>query len=230
MFYNSDDKKELKLLDKNNNNYLDLMELNKQDAEAFRLWFESIIINIYNKNILIPESYSDCSGIIRYSYKESLKKHDQTWISNNNYKSKIFNDVEKYNYPDIPFIGEKLFLIDNNIKDLKSYSNFASARYLIEHNMKKIGKNINNAISGDILAFFHPYDIEYPYHLMVYIKQKNNDYVIYHTGPISIENPGELRLVLIDNLKYADPTWMIDEKNKNFLGIYRFKILGDYFE
>jgi len=230
IFYNSNDEKELILSDRNDNNYLDLIELNKKDSESFSLWFKSIIINIFKENIKVPESYSDCAGIIRYAYKESLKKHDQEWISKNNFKSNIYNDVGKYNYPDIPFIKEKIFLIDKNIREINSYSNFASARYLIEYNMKNIGKNIDNAVSGDILAFFHPYDIDFPYHLMVYIQQKENNYVIYHTGPLSESNPGELRLVLVDDLKYADPTWIVEDKNNNFLGIYRFKIIGDNIE
>lgn len=228
--YNSTDKKQENFTDINNNNFLDFLELNSKDSKSFNLWFNNIVINVFNKNINIPDNYSDCAGLIRYSYKESLKVHDQEWIKNTGYKGYKFEDIKKYNYPYIPFIGSKIFLTDYNIYNIDHYSNFASARYLIEFNMKKISKNIKYAQSGDILAFFHPQDIEYPYHLMIYIKQNNTEYVIYHTGPISENNPGELRLVLADDLKYADPTWALDENNNNFLGIFRFKILSDNFE
>lgn len=230
IFYSHEDVEKNKLEDLNKNSYLDLLELNKDDSKSFTFWFTNIIINIFNGDMKIPNSYSDCAGLIRYAYKESLKKHDQAWIKNNGYKGYIFQDVNKYNYPNIPFIGTDIFLIGSNIHSKNNYSNFASARYLLEFNMNYLGKNSINAKTGDILAFFHPNDIEFPYHLMVFIEVNSKKYVIYHTGPISENNPGELRLTKIEDLKFADPTWIADKDNKKFLGFYRFKILSDIYE
>ena len=227
MFYNYKDNKNDFAKDLNKNNYLDILELDNKDSESFNLWFSNIIINIFNEDMLIPKNYSDCAGLIRFAYKEALKKHDQHWLNTNNYKGFIYEDVRKYNYPEVPFINTDIFLVDDIVHDKNSYSNFASARYLIEYNMDYLGKNLINAKTGDILAFFHPNDVEFPYHLMIYIEQYNQRYVIYHTGPISDKNPGELRLTKIDNLKYSDPSWIADKENKNFLGYYRFKIISD---
>jgi hypothetical protein len=230
IFYNYEDKQNILVKDINKNNYLDILELNNKDSKSFNLWFSNIIINIFNENMHIPNNYSDCAGLIRYAYKEALKKHDQYWLNINNYNGFIYEDVKKFNYPDVPFVKTNIFLIDENIHNKNSYSNFASARYLIEYNMKYLGKNMINAKTGDVLAYFHPNDVEYPYHLMIYIEQNKQKYVIYHTGPISNENPGELRLTKIENLKYADPSWIANKENKNFLGYYRFKILSDNYE
>ncbi|MDK2945565.1 DUF1175 family protein [Geotoga petraea] len=230
IFYDYNDIYKIELNDHNNNNYLDILELNIEDSKSFYLWFSNIIINVVNNDMKIPDSYSDCAGLIRYAYKESLKKHDQTWIKETGYKGNIFKDIKKYNYPEIPFIGTDIFYLGEDIFVKKNYSNFASARYLVEFNMDYLGSNIVNIKTGDILAFFHPYDIEYPYHLMVYIEQNRERYVIYHTGPISENNPGELRLTNFEDLKYADPSWIANKENKNFLGFYRFKILSDNYE
>lgn len=204
----------------------DILKLNRDDSQRFIEWFTSIIVSIANGDMQLPENENDCSGLIRYAYKEALKKHDHIWAQQVNFNGYMLNDVKAYNYPQIPFIGTKLFKInDKDFDDINNYSVYASARYLIEHNLDFVSKNINTARTGDIAAFFHPSDYEFPFHLMVLIKEKGINVVIYHTGPIDSNNKGEMRIVKVEDLVQADPSWMIHEKNRNFLGFYRFKIL-----
>ncbi len=174
----------------------------------------------------MPENYSDCAGLIRYAYKETLKKHDEKWIIKNNYNGPVFKDL-KYNYPDVPYIGIKLFRKRSGVFNPdtidKDFSDYVTARYLIEFNFDFISKDINKAKSGDILAFFHPEDPSFPYHLMVYISYNNENYLIYHTGPI--EGGGYIKVVKIKDFFKFDPSWLPVETNKYFLGIFKFKIL-----
>lgn len=212
-------------LDTNNNSYPDILELDYNDSNNFRLWYSSILMGILKKDISLPESYQDCAGLVRFVYKETLKNHDNAWIKQSNYKGPIFNNIKKYNYPNLPFIKTKLFKIKNGLK-VNNFSAYASARYIIEFNMDYISKDIMLAKNGDILAFFHPEDTDFPYHLMIFFKNTKDKYAIYHTGPINSNNNGEIRVVKINDLSLVDPTWRVNEDNKYFLGIYKFKILN----
>lgn len=211
--------------DKNLNGFEDSLEFNEEESILFRNWFTNIVINTAIKNKL-PENYSDCSGLIKYAYKETLKKHDAKWITKNEYDGPIFENL-RYNYPDIPFLGVKIFRKTSGVFNLDTididFSEYVTARYLIEFNMDFISRNINDAKSGDILAFFHPEDPEYPYHLMVFIEYNNEDYLIYHTGPI--EGGGYIKIVKLKDFFKFDPSWLPIKENKYFLGIYKFKIL-----
>jgi len=54
-----------------------------------------------------------------------------------------------------------------------------------------------------------------------------DDLVVYHTGPID-KRPGEMRLLrLSELLRHPSPRWRPVEGNNNFLGVYRWKILGE---
>lgn len=216
------------VIDSDSNDFPDILQLSSKDSRIFQYWFNNIILNIANDYMYLPDSYQDCAGLIRYAYKEALKPHDQNWLQKTGFRGKIIEDVSKYNYPNIPFYETKIFKISENGIEPDSFSDYATARYLIEFNMKYLSKDLKTAENGDILAFFHPEDPEFPYHLMVYYKDPNTNeaFAIYHTGPINEHNNGELRVVKIENLHKADPTWMATIENRNFMGIYRFKILS----
>lgn len=84
------------------------------------------------------------------------------------------------------------------------------------------------SVPGDIAVFFHPEDVEMPYHLMIFIRNLNvvdhEGWFVYHTGPIG-ESPGELRFVRYSELVNYDPSWAPLEINPYFLGFYRFRFL-----
>ncbi|WP_305081932.1 DUF1175 family protein [Oceanotoga teriensis] len=212
------DKKGIKI--NNKTDIENILKLNQEDSENFNNWFNSIIINIANNNMKLPENYADCAGLIRFAYKESLKKHDSKWLLEKGYKGIIYEDINKYNYPEIPNIGTNIFKSEDN------WTNFVSARILIEKNMKYIGKDINKAESGNILYFIHPEDINFPYHVMIYIKNYGEDFLIYHTGPVDNDNLGEIRVVKLEEIKLSDPTWMPIKENGYFRGIFKFQILS----
>jgi hypothetical protein len=213
--------------DINNNGFPDIVELNYEDSEKFIRWFSSIVISVLKGDMKLPTNENDCSGLVRYAYKEALKKHDFNWAQSSGFKGNLLEDIKKYNYPYVPYLKTNIFKNKAGNYNVENFGVYASARYLIEENMNFVSKDKSKARTGDIVAFLHFDDPEFPYHLMVYFNELGKEYVVYHTGPLDINNPGVMRSVLVSELFRADPSWMIDLKNKNFLGFYRFKILSN---
>jgi uncharacterized protein YfaT (DUF1175 family) len=221
-----------KVEDKNLNGFPDVVELKGKDEKNFRNWFTNIANSLYyNDTKFWKEDQRDCAGFVRFCYKEALKIHDKYWIQKMNYKGKIFDDVQKYNYPNVPYLGVNIFRIKSGLSlDKDNFSFYASGRYLKEFNLQFETKNIDQAIPGDVLVYFHPEDSSFPFHLMIYLGNlgMRNDYgwVIYHTGPIN-SSGGELRRVKITELMKADPSWLPLPSNPRFLGLFKFKVLDN---
>ncbi len=215
--------------DSDEDGYPDSLELDQKDSIRFRNWFVNIALHVFqNDSPLWSQSERDCAGLIRFCAKEALKKHDSNWLKKSNYKGTILPDVEKYNYPDLPLIGSKLFRISSgSYKGPEDFSTFAVCRILVESSMEFVSKDIKRASVGDILVFVHPEDFEMPYHAMIYLGKlgTSQDWILYHTGPIN-ESAGEMRLVRLDVISSLDPSWEISERNKYFLGFFRFKFLN----
>ena len=217
-------------LDNDEDGYPDSLELDREDSERFRNWFVWIALAaLMNDPVLWNVEERDCSGFVRYCAREALKRHDEWWLRLTKYSGPVFEDVQKYNYPNLPLVGEKMFrIVKGKFESEKDFSYFATARILVECSLRFVTKDIKKARAGDILVFFHPQDFEFPYHLMIYVGEiltKDETWLIYHTGPIG-DGPGELRLVRLKELMNYDPTWRPTENNHNFLGFYRFKFLN----
>lgn len=216
--------------DHDEDGYPDCLMLDLKDSERFRNWFIWIAIDTFKNNTLLwNKDEMDCAGLVRYCAREALRRHDSFWFERSGYTGPVFEDVEKYNYPNIPIIGRRMFRINKGrFQDSSDFSTFAIARILYENSMKFVTKDINLANPGDIMVFFHPEDFEFPYHLMIYVGNlgiaDHQGWVLYHTGPIG-EGTGELRFVKYTELAGLDPSWVPNVKNKYFLGFFRFKFL-----
>ncbi|WP_448523886.1 DUF1175 domain-containing protein [Pseudothermotoga sp.] len=216
--------------DSDGDGYPDSLELDREDSERFRNWFVWIALStLANDSILWSQKERDCAGFVRYCAREALRRHDEWWLRTTKYSGPTFEDVQKYNYPNLPLVGEKMFrIVKGRFESEKDFSYFATARILVEYSLRFVTKDVRKARAGDILVFFHPQDFEFPYHLMVYageILTKDEAWLVYHTGPIG-DGPGELRLVRLKELMDYDPTWWPTEDNQNFLGFYSFRFLN----
>lgn len=217
--------------DKDEDGYPDCLMLDLKDSERFRNWFIWIGISAFNNDSPAwNKDEMDCAGLIRYCAREALRKHDSLWFERTKYTGPVFQDVEKYNYPNVPIIGKKIFRIKKGkFQDSSDFSTFAVARILYQNSLKFVTKDVSFSKPGDIMVFFHPEDFEFPYHLMIYVGNlgvaDHQGWVLYHTGPIG-GSTGELRFVRYSELAELDPSWAPVSKNKYFLGFFRFKFLS----
>jgi len=217
--------------DEDGDGFPDSMELRGKDAWNFRNWFIHIANSLYySETSRWREEERDCAGFVRFCFIEALRVHNNLWVKKMNYTGPIFEDVQKYNYPNIPIAGDKPFrIVSPPFRGSQDFSYFASSRYLKEYNLTFVTKNVEEALPGDIMIYFHPQDVSFPFHMMIYMGNlgltDDEGWVVYHTGPV--EGGGELRKVKWRDLLNADPAWQPDILNPHFLGFFRFNILDN---
>ncbi|MCP4131995.1 MAG: DUF1175 family protein [bacterium] len=193
------------------------------DREAFRNWFVRIAESQYLKrNGTWNKKERDCSGLVRFAYKEALKKHNLQWQRKHGIViDKNLPDVAKFTFPDVPVLGEKLFKISGGTAaDGTSFGYFADSETLMKYNSFLVNRNIEDAKKGDILFFFNMGNAKYPYHSMIVAEITGNTIIIiYHTGEKDILK--RVPVSYLDRSKIFRPiSW-----NRHFLGVFRFHIL-----
>ncbi len=225
-------------LDSDNDGLPDGAELESfMDRENFRKWFTLIAEGqFYQLNKDWNPEQRDCAGLVRFAWRESLRRHDRPWFQKMGPGySAIAPDVKRYQLEQGP-LGEKLFRTkfgaykDGDLSN-ESFSEFADARSLKSFNTKFISRDRHNAQPGDLLFFYQPWVQKFPFHVMVFLgdsklsEEHTNDWVVYHTGA----SPGDegtvkkVRLAVLD--QHPNRRWRPVESNSNFLGFYRLKIL-----
>lgn len=216
----------------------DVAELqDEQDRRNFRRWFVSLAESqLYKEDPAWRTDDHDCAGLIRFAYREALKKHDTDWL-----RSKPFlldaaiPDVRKYNYPKVPLLKTKIFRTregqfrETDLADT-TFAVTAMAAKMRSYNTVFLGKTLENVQPGDLFFYLNAGDVNMPQHSMIFIGDPRKpasyeDAVIYHTGPRD-EEPGVLKKVrLLDLLRHPDDRWHPAPENQYFLGFYRWKIL-----
>lgn len=216
----------------------DLAELRSYtDRENFRRWFTGIAeLQFYRLSEQWNAEQRDCAGLVRFAWREALRKHDRLWFQGMGEGYEAFApDVRAYTLDRSP-LGEKLFRADFGSfqeGDLTNgkFSEFADARTLKTYNASFISRDRRQAQAGDLLFFHQPWVQKYPYHVMIFLSAAQqagegaHDWVVYHTGA-SPDDQGEMkkvRLAVLD--QHPDKRWRPVESNRNFLGFYRLKIL-----
>ena len=207
------------------------------DRESFREWFTAIAeAQFYDASREWNEGQRDCAGLVRFSWREALRRHDRAWLlrMGESYDP-VAPDVRAYTLERSP-VGEKLFRTAAgsfdavNLSD-GTFSEFADARTLKEFNSRFVGRDAGRAEAGDLLFFHQPWVQKYPYHVMLFLGRARTDaggaadWLVYHTGS-SPADAGEVRKVRVSVLaRHPDPRWRPVAANKNFLGFYRLNIL-----
>jgi len=207
------------------------------DRESFRRWFAAIAeMQFYKASAEWNKDQRDCAGLIRFAWREALRKHDRLWFQRMGAEYEpVTSDVKAYSSAPNP-LGEKLFRTDFGSyreSDVSSgkFSEFADARTLKNFNCVFLGKDRRRVERGDLLFFQQPFVQEFPYHAMIFLGEPLResegaaDWVVYHTGssPSGEGVMKKVRLSVLDH--HPDKRWRPIESNPNFLGFYRLKIL-----
>lgn len=207
------------------------------DQENFRRWFTAIAeLQFYRQGDEWSAEQRDCAGLVRFGWREALRRHDRQWFQRMGQEYESFApDVNAYTLTNNP-LGGKLFRTTSGAFETSdveegAFSEFADARSLREFNSVFISRDRRRARPGDLLFFFQPWVQKFPYHVMIFLGEARlasegaRDWVVYHTGA-SITDAGTVKKVRLSVLDHhPDKRWRPIESNRNFLGFYRLKIL-----
>jgi len=226
------------LIDSDNDGIPDVIELRTfQDRDNFRRWFTAIAeTQFYQLSDQWNAEQRDCAGLARFAMREALRHHDRLWFQKMGpaYQT-VAPDVKSFDLDQNPF-GEKIFrtafgsFAATDIRNGR-FSEFADARTLKNFNVVFVSRDRREAQPGDLLFYYQPWVQKFPYHVMIFLGPAHissngaQDWVIYHTGssPIDKGTVKKVELSVLDG--HPDPRWRPVERNKNFLGFYRLKVL-----
>lgn len=204
-----------------------------EDRQRFRRWFTALADRAAAlPDASLPHEITDCSALLRYSYRIALMRHDDRW-----YKQfqpgamPVLPDVQQWNYPETP-LGAALFRVvpvHRASPQADDFAEFADAKTLYGLNSFRVGRDVRAAKPGDLL-FFHQLGPEQQYHSMI-VTGDGAEWVVYHTGPdgaAAVHSRGEMRRApMADLLQHPDPRWRPTPGNPNFLGVFRWNLLRE---
>jgi uncharacterized protein YfaT (DUF1175 family) len=200
------------------------------DQAAFRQWFTSIAeFQAVRPRRDIPPEITDCASLLRYAYREALKRHDDSWfLATGMEVDALPGEIRAWHYPNTP-LGTGLFRVQSGRFQPfdatgGAFAQFADAKTLVERNAYPVSRDVRDARPGDLL-FYRQFGQSSPWHSMIVTRIGGQPAVVYHTGP-DHGQPGELRRVLLaELLDHPQPQWRPLAGNPNFLGVYRWNIL-----
>jgi uncharacterized protein YfaT (DUF1175 family) len=206
------------------------------DRQAFRGWFTLLAEAQFLSGRKLPREIQDCASLLRYSYREALRRHDSAWANSVALPiSRAPGDVRQYQYPYTPSRASIFRVREGAFApgDLHNgaFAEFADAKTLWRDNTYIVGRDLRQARPGDLL-FFRQSGHDLPFHAMIFlghsrIEAATEEYVVYHTGP-SGKSPGEIRrLSVAELMDYPDARWRPVVSNPAFLGVYRWNILRE---
>lgn len=204
------------------------------DQSSFRQWFTAIAdYQAIRPRSEVPAEITDCASLLRYSYREALKRHDDTWFLTTEIEvAALPGEIRAWRYPETP-LGAGLFRVrpgsfEPDDAANGAFAQFADAKTLVERNAYFVSRDVRQAEPGDLL-FYRQFGQSSPWHSMIVTRIGAQAAVVYDTGPIDHSahgKAGELRRVaLAELLDHPQPQWRPLPGNPNFLGVYRWNIL-----
>ena len=200
------------------------------DEAAFRRWFTLVAeYQAVRSSAEVPAEIVDCASLLRYAYREALRRHDDRWFTATSMEiTAPAGEIRAWHYPDSP-LGLALFRVrpgpfqpPDAING--AFAEFADAKTLVRRNAFFVSRDVRAALPGDLL-FYRQFGHSSPWHSMIVTRIGFEFQVVYDTGP-DHGKPGELRRVnLSELLEHPRPEWRPTPDNPNFLGIYRWNIL-----
>lgn len=188
------------------------------DRATFRGWFTFLAeLQFLREPGQLPREVADCAGLVRFAYRESLRRHDGRWAEELALPDvPPLGSVRQFNYP----FGSGLFQIGGG-----RWAEFADAQTLLRFNTFRVSRQLDAAQPADLL-FFHQADQRFPFHVMAFLGGAQR-HIVYHTGPEG-DSPGEVRRPSAAQLlQHPSPQWRPHAGNPNFLGVFRWHILRD---
>jgi uncharacterized protein YfaT (DUF1175 family) len=200
------------------------------DQAAFRQWFTAIAdFEAVRPKAEVPAEIVDCASLLRFSYREALKRHDDTWFAATGIEvAALPGEIRAWRYPETP-LGAGLFRVRPGSFEAADAANgafaqFADAKTLVKRNAYLVSRDVRRAEPGDLL-FYRQFGQSSPWHSMIVTRIGGQAAVVYDTGE-DRGNAGELRRVaLAELLDHPQPQWRPVAGNPNFLGVYRWNIL-----
>jgi uncharacterized protein YfaT (DUF1175 family) len=200
------------------------------DQAAFRRWFTIIAeYQAIRPHGEVPAEIVDCASLLRYSYREALRRHDEQWFMATGIEVMAPpGEIRAWHYSNTP-LDRGLFRVQRGAfqpSDITSgaFAEFADAKTLVERNAYFVSRDVRAALPGDLL-FYRQFGHSSPWHSMIVTEAGPEARVVYDTGP-DHGQPGELRRVaLAELIDHPEPQWRPLPANPNFLGVYRWNIL-----
>lgn len=197
------------------------------DRAAFRNWFAFLAeAQYFTPPPARAAEVIDCSSLVRYAYREALRRHDSQWAAHANLiLIPALPSVQKYNYPRTP-TGPRVFATRP-----QHYAEFADAQTLYRFNVFPVARTLTQARRGDLL-FFRQAAGRRRYHTMIVLDTSQitgsaTKFVVYDTGPEGSQGGQVKRLSYFELLHFPEPRWRPLPENAAFLGVFRWKILQD---
>ena len=188
------------------------VRLSQAQSRAFQSWMLRIISAQMERGPSPRWQQRDCAGLVRFAVNEAFASHDARWLRANGI------GTDRRLPPELELDAAQANLRNRWDQGGGSVGHYVNALALIEHNSRLIGREIGQAMPGDLL-FFDQGDEQ---HLMVGMGAR----IGYHTGTV---NPGDngLRTVDIQQLmNWKDTRWQPTPGNPNFAGVYRLAFLS----
>jgi hypothetical protein len=158
------------------------------DREVFRRWFTLIAdYQAVRPRAEIPAEISDCAGLLRYAYREALKRHDDSWFLATGIDIQAPpGEIRAWHYPETP-LKAGLFRVAPGRFDAEdvsdgAFAQFANAKTLVERNAFLFSRDVHMAQPGDLL-FYRQFGQSSPWHSMIVTRIGAEPGVVYHTGP-----------------------------------------------
>lgn len=195
------------------------------DRKAVRRWIAWLAEALFAMRAGLPADVKDCSGFVRFCFRESMRRHDGEWAA----------QLGLDGIPALPDarsaiaihaqLGGAVFRVRPGAyrpgdERNGSYRHFADAGHLMRYNCRRVAGEMAAAQPGDVL-FYRQLTPEQPFHSMVVTDRA----VVYHTGPEGSWAGEVRRLEFEELLRHPQAKWRPVPGNPNFLGVHCWILL-----